>query len=402
MAPDRTCSELSVLLVDDDEDEFVLLRQLLDEVAETKYRLDWVATYREGLESILRQDHDVYLVDHRLGAGTGLALIEEVVQRGCRAPMVLVTGQGDRETDIMAMKAGAADYLVKGRYDMDLLERTLRHALDRAAASERLRLDMMGADPFESVTVPPDVEAEIYRVLERGHVDLEFQPIFDLARWVIDERHAVGFEALARFRQLSPGVAFRNAHQLGLGEDLELVAIRSALNHLGELPRSAYLTVNITPLMVFHPGFAALLQDVPLDRLMIEVPERTSAQASPSIDHALDRLRFLGVRVAIDDVGASLASLARLARLDHDVLKLDVDLVQNIETDSTRQAIARGLCAFAEAFGVTVIAEGIETRDAFMTLADIGVPYGQGYWLARPGPVSQWTVPSKRQPSITA
>jgi PAS domain S-box-containing protein len=130
---------IRVLLVDDDEDDYILTRDLLAEIGRQKFKLEWMDTYAAGLEEIQQKRHDVYLLDYHLGAHNGLELLREAIKGDCRAPMILLTGQGDREVDIEAMKAGAADYLVKGRIDAPLLERSIRYALERTRTLETLR-----------------------------------------------------------------------------------------------------------------------------------------------------------------------------------------------------------------------------------------------------------------------
>lgn len=129
-----------VLLIEDDEDDYIITRDLLSQVEGTAYDLDWVAGYDTGLEVAARGGHDVCLLDYRLGEGrNGLDLMCEAAGRGCKTPIVLLTGQGDREVDAQAIEAGAADYLPKDRIDADLLERSIRHAIERRRAEEALR-----------------------------------------------------------------------------------------------------------------------------------------------------------------------------------------------------------------------------------------------------------------------
>jgi diguanylate cyclase (GGDEF)-like protein/PAS domain S-box-containing protein len=130
---------IRVLLVDDDEDDYVMTRDMLAELGAGVFRLDWACSYAEALESVARGGHDVYLLDYRLGERSGLDLLREAADRGCRAPMILLTGQGDDEVDSAAMRAGAADYLVKGRIEAALLGRSIRYAVERAESSRALR-----------------------------------------------------------------------------------------------------------------------------------------------------------------------------------------------------------------------------------------------------------------------
>jgi signal transduction histidine kinase len=124
-------SPIKVLLVDDDEDDYVIARDLLLEVESRRYVLDWVATYDAALEAFGRNQHDVYLIDYHLEKRDGLELLREALLLGCSAPLILLTGHGDHEVDIEAMRSGAADYLVKGQFDAALLERSIRYSVER-------------------------------------------------------------------------------------------------------------------------------------------------------------------------------------------------------------------------------------------------------------------------------
>src|SRR5919205_2649897 len=130
---------IRVLLVDDDEDDYVMTRDLLAELGRGAFLLDWVASYEEARAAVGRGAHDVYLLDYRLGERSGLDLLREAGGEGRGAPMILLTGQGGDEVDAEAMRAGAADYLVKGRLDAPLLGRSIRYAVERARASRALR-----------------------------------------------------------------------------------------------------------------------------------------------------------------------------------------------------------------------------------------------------------------------
>lgn len=117
-----------VLLVEDDPDDHTLVRDLLTEIPTALYRLRWESTYAKALEALAEERPDVVLADYRLGAQTGLDLLHEV-RSAEGPPVILLTGHGDRETDLRAMEAGAADYLIKGDLDGNLLERSIRYAV---------------------------------------------------------------------------------------------------------------------------------------------------------------------------------------------------------------------------------------------------------------------------------
>ncbi len=130
---------LRVLLIEDDEDDYTLLRSMLTEHSSTTFYLQWVNTYEAGVQGICRAEHDVCLLDYRLGQKDGLELLREVTGRGCEMPIILLTGQGGYDVDIEAMEAGAADYLVKGQITPALLERSIRYSIVQKHADLALR-----------------------------------------------------------------------------------------------------------------------------------------------------------------------------------------------------------------------------------------------------------------------
>jgi diguanylate cyclase (GGDEF)-like protein/PAS domain S-box-containing protein len=128
-----------VLLVDDDEDDYVMTRELLSEAATGVFQLDWSSDYDEAVALIERREHDVYLLDYRLGERSGLEILRAVGSKNPQSPMILLTGQGDDFVDIEAMREGAADYLIKAQLTSDLLARSIRYAVERAKSSQSLR-----------------------------------------------------------------------------------------------------------------------------------------------------------------------------------------------------------------------------------------------------------------------
>jgi len=129
---------IKVLLIDDDEDEFVIMQDRMGEIPDNPYELAWCADCAAARVEITADRHDIYLVDYRLGAENGLDLIHEAQALGVRKPFILLTGQGDRSVDIEAMHRGAADYLVKQDVDGATLERSMRYAADRFRAADEL------------------------------------------------------------------------------------------------------------------------------------------------------------------------------------------------------------------------------------------------------------------------
>jgi signal transduction histidine kinase len=134
----RDEAPVRILLVDDDEDDYFLTRDLLADIPDSNFQLDWLADPEAALEAICRQDHDMFLIDYRLGCTDGLSLLRSAIKLGCTAPIILLTGQGERAVDLGAMQAGAADFLDKGRLDAALLERAIRYTLQGKRHADEL------------------------------------------------------------------------------------------------------------------------------------------------------------------------------------------------------------------------------------------------------------------------
>jgi diguanylate cyclase (GGDEF)-like protein len=130
---------LKILLVEDDEDDYIITLDLLSDVLGARLELEWVSTYDAAVEAIDRYSYDVYIVDYLLGGHTGLELLREAPAGGRKAPVILLTGQGDPDVDQEAMKLGVADYLVKGKTDAQTLERSIRYSIERAQMLEAMR-----------------------------------------------------------------------------------------------------------------------------------------------------------------------------------------------------------------------------------------------------------------------
>lgn len=123
---------LKILIIDDDEDDFFITSEYIKNIKGPRSIMtDWCFDYKTALNKICEAGYDLYLVDFRLGAKTGLDLIKDAVKNGCEQPMILLTGMGNRDVDLQAMEAGAVDYLVKAELNTEKLERCIRYAMGR-------------------------------------------------------------------------------------------------------------------------------------------------------------------------------------------------------------------------------------------------------------------------------
>jgi len=130
---------IRILLIEDDEDDYALVRGLLSGLSRADFSLEWVKTYQEGLKELCRADHDVCLLDYRLGSRNGLELIREAMRAGCDKPIIFLTGEKNHGVDMEAIRSGAADYLVKALLTADMLDRSIRYSIARKKSERELK-----------------------------------------------------------------------------------------------------------------------------------------------------------------------------------------------------------------------------------------------------------------------
>jgi EAL domain-containing protein (putative c-di-GMP-specific phosphodiesterase class I) len=233
--------------------------------------------------------------------------------------------------------------------------------------------------------------ALIRRVMERVELEIVFQPIVAL-----DSREIVGYEALSRFGaepRRGPEAWFADAHEVGLGPELELWAVRKACERSRVLPPDLFMAVNVSPVTAERPDLLALLAACDVDHVVLEVTEHARVEDYPRFRVAIARVRALGASLAVDDAGAGFASLRHILELDAELIKLDGSLTRSLEADPRRRSLASALIEFGRESGASVLAEHIESELQLAELRRLGVRYGQGYHLGRPKPVPAVVAP---------
>jgi EAL domain-containing protein (putative c-di-GMP-specific phosphodiesterase class I) len=223
----------------------------------------------------------------------------------------------------------------------------------------------------------------IERTLTGDGFSIVFQPIFSLLTGRL-----VGSEALSRFEgrpQREPNYWFADAASVGLGSAVELFAIERALSLLPDMPEPLRMGINAGPATFGSPELLALLSASTPSRIIVELTEHVGIEDYPGLRRACKALRRIGCRVALDDTGTGFASLSLLLEVAPELIKLDRAMTRDIDSDPVRRALARALVAFGKEVGAEVVAEGIETAAELGVLIDLGIGYGQGFHLARPG-----------------
>src|SRR5215203_6980312 len=128
-----------ILIIDDDEDDFFITSEYLKQIQEYQLQIDWCYKYNDAIQNLKERKYNIYFVDYRLGARTGLDFLKEAVRWQVEEPIVLLTGKGNKDVDIEAMQMGATDYLIKTELTTDKLERCIRYSLERTAYLKALR-----------------------------------------------------------------------------------------------------------------------------------------------------------------------------------------------------------------------------------------------------------------------
>ena len=245
-------------------------------------------------------------------------------------------------------------------------------------AAHQIERDLAGQRSRTAIT------DRIATVLSADTITILHQPIHDMR-----SGRPVGVECLARFAdaaQRGPDQWFAEAAAVGLGEELELLAVRAALRTLPHVPPGCSVAINVSPETIIRGALRGLIGGGTPDRLVIEMTEHTAVSNYAALIAELQPLRA-HAQIAIDDVGSGYAGLRHIVDLQPDILKLDMSLTRHIDVDPARRALAQALVSFAREIGCKLVAEGIETKGERETLARLQVQLAQGYLFSRPMPV---------------
>jgi len=231
---------------------------------------------------------------------------------------------------------------------------------------------------------------ELNRIIDAQDITTVFQPIV-----CIKTGHVIGYEALSRgpidSPLYSPEKLFSLAEKTNKLWDLEYLCRSKAIERASKLSKNKLLFINVDPLILKDEKFkTGLTKDfltkynMSPESIIFEITERTSIDDFKSFKKAIDTYVGQGYKIAIDDTGAGYSGLKMLSETKPHYIKIDMDLVRDIDTDSFKQALMRTFVELCKLTGMKLIAEGIETEDELKTLILIGVYGGQGYFLQRP------------------
>ncbi len=226
----------------------------------------------------------------------------------------------------------------------------------------------------------------IQRVLDGDELSIVLQPIIRIA-----DNTLLGFECLSRFsgpEQWTPDVWFNLAASVGLGVELEMMAVTKGMELLQLFPDDLYLTFNVSPNTLTSGALSRAIADKQGKRIVVEITEHASVDDYAVLGKAISEIRARGVRLAVDDAGAGYSSLRHILLLEPDIIKLDISLTRNIQDDQARHALAAALVHFGRETDSEILAEGVETAVELNVLRKLGVETAQGYFIGRPMPVA--------------
>lgn len=369
-----------VLLVDDDPyvlRDFTKLLRSFDCSVEAR---DDPEAARAALKT---QAFDVIVSDINMPRMSGTEFLRLVRQEDLDVPVILVTGEPSLDTAVQAVRAGAFQYLMKP-VDLATLTSAVQKAahLHELARYKREALELVGAERMR-VGDRAGLEARFGAALER--LWIAFQPIVERP-----ENRVVAYEALVRSSEPtlpSPADLFDAAERLNRVRDLGR-AIRAEIARCAtEAPEGVLLFVNIHPQDLADHELCS--ESAPLSgigaRVVLEITERSSLESIGDLNAPVRKLRDLGFRLAVDDLGAGYAGLTTLTQIEPDFVKLDRALVHGVDESTRRRSVIRSILRLCKRdLSLEVIAEGIETDAQREILEAEGCSLFQGYFFARP------------------
>lgn len=388
----RPTALIRVLIADDD----AMNRETLAEIVERSDSLTLVGAAKdadEAIELASFRHPDVVLLDVRMPGGGGPHAAREIRLRSPGSRIIALSAFGDDRSIDEMLGNGATSYLTKDASFDDIVDAIVRSvhgdALLSSTVTKHVVAELGARLEREQGRAEHRREKErrLLRLLEGGEgLTMVYQPIVELTSGV-----TVGVEALARFSLLperTPDRWFAEAVEIGLGTELQVLAVTRALAALDQLPDDVCVGVNVDPTTAGSAEFAEAVEGWPAERIVIELTEHAPPSDYPNLREALDVFRRSGMRIAVDDAGAGFASLRHILELAPDIIKLDISIVRDIDTVASHRALAAALRGFAREMGNELVAEGVETAEEALALDALGIRLMQGYYLARPGPIS--------------
>jgi EAL domain-containing protein (putative c-di-GMP-specific phosphodiesterase class I) len=369
----------AILLVDD---EPTITRGYARTLTDVGFTVEVANCGAEAQERMRHRSFDVIVSDIAMPGMDGIELLRAIRQLDLDVPVVMMTGGPAVESAIRAMEYGALRYLIKP-VDSSQLEEVVSRAV-RLGQMARVRREVM--DHYraggQQIGDRAGLEARFANALDR--VWIAYQPIVSWA-----DRSLFAYEALVRSDEptlRNPGELFDAAERLDRVHDLGRIIRARVAASIPQL-ETGHVFVNVHTADL--EDLTLFASDSPLsafaERVVLEITERAALDQVHDLMARVSRLRAMGYRIAVDDLGAGYAGLTSFAQLEPDVVKVDMSLVRGVDRSPTKQKLLRSIIELCRDLQIQIIAEGIETEFERDTLIRLGGNLCQGYLFAKPG-----------------
>ena len=370
----------NVLVVDDEEAIRRAVSRLLQRHG---FEVESAGDGEEAREVLERGKTDVVVCDIAMPRMDGMTFLKHVSRRDLDIPVILMTGAPSLDTAIEAIEYGAFHYLTKPFESEDLRRTVVRAAHLRRMAKLKAQALALSGLPGGRAGDLGSQEASFDRAL--ASLWMAYQPIMRA-----EDRTVVGYEALMRSDDPGlphPGAVLDAAERLARLPELgQLIRERATAPMLADEQRGL-LFLNLHPRDLVDEHLVS--RTAPLtalaSRTVLEVTERASLDNLSDVRRRVERLRSLGFRIAVDDLGAGYAGLTSFASLEPDYVKFDMSLVRGLDRDPVRQKLMRSMNDLCVEMNIQTVAEGIETPAERDAVIDTGCHLLQGYLIAKPG-----------------
>ncbi len=379
-----------LILIIDDEPDFVETMKFFLE--NSNFRVVSAFTAEDGLEKAGLHKPDLILLDLIMPKISGHEVCRRIKENNSTAhiPIIILTAKDKILDKVEAFNLGATDYIGKHFSFEEILARI------KAALRE--------GSPETDSRAKEERDKKILalrKVIDEKSIRMLFQPIVVLAT-----RQPTGYEALMRGPQASflenPLELLALATEANMLLELHILSLSLAAKMASFIPPGLLLFLNTDPLIINTDYFRNMdfLKNSTMkpSQICIEITERTYIKSFTKLSSDLEYLKSRGVKIGVDDVGEGYASLKAIAELKPEFLKVDIDIVRNIDSDKIKNSLMRLILELAKEINSHLVAEGIETEAENNALIAMGVEYGQGFLFAKPCAPPQAEMYAARNP----
>lgn len=372
---------LEVLVVDDEPDMRALAARALTrsgcKVEAVSNAMDALALFKQG------RSFSAVVTDLSMPGITGTEFLKLIREFDLDVPVIVVTGNPSLESAVAIIEYGGFRYFQKP-IDVEVLRHAVfsASAMHRLAVLKRRALELSEGDGW-LIGDRAGLDARFDSALEQLWV--AFQPI---VRW--SDKSVFGYEALVRSDEptlATPVLLFDAAERLGRVREVGRAVRRVVAETAARAPRDAMMFVNLHAVDLGDESLygATAPLSAHAAHVVLEITERTSLSRVSDVRSCMTRLRGLGYRIAVDDLGAGYAGLSSFSQLEPDVAKLDMSLVRGIDVSERKASIVRSMLTVCQReLGTYVVCEGVETEAERDTLMTLGADLLQGYLFAKP------------------